>query len=268
MEPHGELQSHPLADQAQACGRLTQVDGPEGPMAPVVTTGSYKKKTLTALLELCVSSLRRVMLFFSVSLKFSFRPRRRGLKTWQHFSVVLVILAQAPCLSLLCRSTLLGRADEGSNVAPRTKAIGDTSGATASLIRRHPTTRPSLGLGFGRRHLLPILLHETKRTPATAPAHHGARAQTYDDCVVPIDGRATLSPHLCQEPRSFALERSSRGRAVLPHSLLQAKPLLPVLPRGGVWPGRGRTRCASTSPFALDLLVPPAALARSSPFSQ
>ena len=30
---------HPLAEQAQACGRLTQVDGPEGPIAPVVTTG-------------------------------------------------------------------------------------------------------------------------------------------------------------------------------------------------------------------------------------
>ena len=31
-------QSHPLAGQAQACGRLTKADGPEGPMAPVETT--------------------------------------------------------------------------------------------------------------------------------------------------------------------------------------------------------------------------------------
>ena len=34
---------HPLAEQAQACGRLTQADGPEGPTAPVVTTGSTQK---------------------------------------------------------------------------------------------------------------------------------------------------------------------------------------------------------------------------------
>ena len=38
------VSSHPLAGQAQACGRLTQVDGPEGPTAPVVTTGSTQKK--------------------------------------------------------------------------------------------------------------------------------------------------------------------------------------------------------------------------------
>ena len=30
------LQPHPLAEQAQACGRLTQADGPEGPIAPIV----------------------------------------------------------------------------------------------------------------------------------------------------------------------------------------------------------------------------------------
>ena len=61
---------HPLAEQAQACGRLTLVDGPEGPIAPVVTTGYYfcskKKKTLTTFLDSCISSLRLSMLFFSV----------------------------------------------------------------------------------------------------------------------------------------------------------------------------------------------------------
>ena len=34
---------HPLAEQAQACGRLTQAEGPEGLVAPVVTTGSFEK---------------------------------------------------------------------------------------------------------------------------------------------------------------------------------------------------------------------------------
>ena len=37
---------HPLAGQAQACGRLRQEEGPEGAIAPVVTTGGYKKKNL------------------------------------------------------------------------------------------------------------------------------------------------------------------------------------------------------------------------------
>ena len=39
LSARGELQSHPLAGQAQACGHPTQVDGPGGPMAPVVATG-------------------------------------------------------------------------------------------------------------------------------------------------------------------------------------------------------------------------------------
>ena len=34
-----ELQSHPLAGQAQACGRLTKGGSAGGPMAPIVTTG-------------------------------------------------------------------------------------------------------------------------------------------------------------------------------------------------------------------------------------
>ena len=33
-----ELNPHPLAEQAQACGRLTEAEGPEGPVAPIVTT--------------------------------------------------------------------------------------------------------------------------------------------------------------------------------------------------------------------------------------
>ena len=39
LSARGELQSHPLDGQAQACGQTTQVDGPGGPMAPVVATG-------------------------------------------------------------------------------------------------------------------------------------------------------------------------------------------------------------------------------------
>ena len=39
LSARGERQSHPLAGQAQACGRPTQVEGPGGPMAPVVATG-------------------------------------------------------------------------------------------------------------------------------------------------------------------------------------------------------------------------------------
>ena len=35
---------HPLAEHAQAYGSLTQMEGPGGLTAPVVTTGSYKKK--------------------------------------------------------------------------------------------------------------------------------------------------------------------------------------------------------------------------------
>ena len=38
LSARSELHSHPLAEQAQACGRLTKADGPEGPMAPVETT--------------------------------------------------------------------------------------------------------------------------------------------------------------------------------------------------------------------------------------
>ena len=38
-----ELHSHPLAEQVHGCGRLTQAEGPEAPIAPVVTAG--KKAT-------------------------------------------------------------------------------------------------------------------------------------------------------------------------------------------------------------------------------
>ena len=38
LSAHSELHPHPLAEQAQACGRLTKAEGPQGPMAPIVTT--------------------------------------------------------------------------------------------------------------------------------------------------------------------------------------------------------------------------------------
>ena len=78
LSTRSELHSHPLAEQAQAYGRLTKADGPEGPMAPIVTTGdsSWEKlhfsRVILALgtmlifsgslngkknLKLCVSSL-------------------------------------------------------------------------------------------------------------------------------------------------------------------------------------------------------------------
>ena len=41
LSARSELHSQPLAEQAQACGRLTKAEGPEGPMAPIVTTGGY-----------------------------------------------------------------------------------------------------------------------------------------------------------------------------------------------------------------------------------
>ena len=51
LSARGELQWHPLAGQAQACGRLTKAEGPEGPMAPAATTG----KNLATLLDLYVT---------------------------------------------------------------------------------------------------------------------------------------------------------------------------------------------------------------------
>ena len=44
LNARGELQSHPLAGEAHARGPLTQAEGSEGPIAPVVTTGSSKKR--------------------------------------------------------------------------------------------------------------------------------------------------------------------------------------------------------------------------------
>ena len=41
LSARSELHSRPLAEQAQACGRLTEAEGPEGPMTPIVTTGGY-----------------------------------------------------------------------------------------------------------------------------------------------------------------------------------------------------------------------------------
>ena len=41
LSARSELHAHPLAEQAQACGRLTEAEGPEGPIAPIVTTGGH-----------------------------------------------------------------------------------------------------------------------------------------------------------------------------------------------------------------------------------
>ena len=82
LSARSELHSHPLAEQAQACGSLTKAEGLEGPMAPIVTSDGYSWKSkelhlsrvifvLGAMLSfsasfnlknlaLCVSSLRRV----------------------------------------------------------------------------------------------------------------------------------------------------------------------------------------------------------------
>ena len=88
-----ELQSHPLAGQAQACGRLTKGGSAGGPMAPIVTTGvlivERKKNLLTRHLcarchvNLSVSFHRRSticachpsakMQFFTVSWSRNFR---------------------------------------------------------------------------------------------------------------------------------------------------------------------------------------------------
>ena len=44
LSARSELISHPLAEQAQACGRLTKEEGLECPLAPIVTTGSHSVK--------------------------------------------------------------------------------------------------------------------------------------------------------------------------------------------------------------------------------
>ena len=48
LSARSELHSHPLAEQAQACGRLTEAEGLEGRMAPVVTTSGYSWEKKTA----------------------------------------------------------------------------------------------------------------------------------------------------------------------------------------------------------------------------
>ena len=105
--------SHPLAWQAQACGRLTKAERLEGPMAPVVTTGGYsvEKTILTRRpctgghanllcivqrekLELCVSSLcqdhayllritKKKLKSCELSLR---RDHAEPSNQWQHFS--------------------------------------------------------------------------------------------------------------------------------------------------------------------------------------
>ena len=52
LSARSELHSHPLAEEAQACGRLTKAERPAGPMAPIVTTGvsSGKKKPFSRII--------------------------------------------------------------------------------------------------------------------------------------------------------------------------------------------------------------------------
>ena len=105
LSAHGELQSHPLAGQAQACGHTTQVDGPGARWHlswPLADTTAQKKKT--TFLDSCMSSLRLSMLFFSVSFKREI-PR-----------IMFVILTQRPCspvLVLTWRSSYADTVEEG-----------------------------------------------------------------------------------------------------------------------------------------------------------
>ena len=46
LSARSELHSHPLAEQAQACARLTKVEGLEGPMAPIVTTRERERENI------------------------------------------------------------------------------------------------------------------------------------------------------------------------------------------------------------------------------
>ena len=90
LSARGERQSHPLAGQAQACGRPTQGGGAGGP------DGTCRGHWLIPLLkkkkfDSCMSSLRLSMLFFSVSLQ---------AKTLE---IMFVVLAQGPCWSSSCR---------------------------------------------------------------------------------------------------------------------------------------------------------------------
>ena len=62
---------HPLAEEAQACGRLTQVDAPEGPIALLKKKLDY------------ISRLMPIILAPIILVK---NPR-----------IVFVILAQGPC---------------------------------------------------------------------------------------------------------------------------------------------------------------------------
>ena len=42
LSARSELHSNPLAEQAEACGHLTQAEGPESRIAPIVTTGGLQ----------------------------------------------------------------------------------------------------------------------------------------------------------------------------------------------------------------------------------
>ena len=101
----GSVSPHPLAEQAQACGRLTQVDGPEGPIAPVVTTGYYfcSKKNLdyiSRFMHIIFAPVRAILLCIIPI---------------QNHRIVLVIFAQGLAIPL-CVVFVRGTAVDGRMV--------------------------------------------------------------------------------------------------------------------------------------------------------
>ena len=66
-----------------------------------------------------------------------------------------------------------------------------------------------------------LLFSSGRHTPATAPAHHDARAQPCVDCAAPLGELSALFPsHLRQEPRCFSFEGASWRGAEFPHPFL------------------------------------------------
>ena len=83
LSARSEFHSHPLAEQAQACGRLTEAEGPEGQMAPIVTTGGYSVEKTFSHVILALGAMHICSVLFNGE-----EPR-----------IVRVILVPGPCLS-------------------------------------------------------------------------------------------------------------------------------------------------------------------------
>ena len=153
LSARSELHSHPLAAQAQACGRLTKAERPEGAIAHIVTSGRYswKKncishtsslqwghvaqgpcksfKPVTTFLELCVSSLCRGQANILRIRDYIFRIVRNHANLLCIPSVAEKLDYQA---GLLCEIRTFGRAVEGSNVSTLTNAMGGLSGTVVT----------------------------------------------------------------------------------------------------------------------------------------